>query len=374
MLPNLRHLFDIPEDVAYLNCAYMGPLMHKVVEAAEKGARVKAQPWTIKPSDFFETPEKVRELTGKLIGCSADHIAVIPSASYGLAIAARNLTINKGQSIIVAGEQFPSNRHIWAKRAEETGADLVTADGQDLTEAFLGAITADTAVVAASACRWTDGRVIDLEKVSKACKDVGAALVLDLTQSLGAMPFDVKAVDPDFMVCAAYKWLLGPYSSGILYVAERQWEGSPIEEGWMNRAGAENFARLVDYSNRYRHGARRFDMGEVANFAALPALCVALSQIIEWSVDNLYLSLSRRNLELAARASTMGLLPVGETERAGHFLTLGLNESAPADLVQKLAEENVYVSQRGASLRITPHVWTTEQDIERLFSALKKYL
>ncbi|EFO33710.1 aminotransferase, class V [Roseibium sp. TrichSKD4] len=374
MIPVQRHLFDIPEDVAYLNCAYMGPLMKSVAAAAEEGARRKAQPWTIKPADFFETPERVRGLVAQLMNATADHIAIVPSASYGLAVAAKNLPVKAGEEIVLAADQFPSNRHIWAKIAAETGARLVLADGEDLTEAFVSCINERTSIVAAAACRWTDGRKIDLLEVSKACRQNNAALVLDLTQSLGAQPFSVSGIDPDFVIAATYKWLLGPYSCGVLYVADRHFDGEPLEEGWMNRAGAENFANLVDYSDTYRAGARRFDMGEVANFAALPAVASALAQINDWSVDNLYSTLSQRNLYLVERAKGLGLVPVSEIERAGHFLTLGLQDSAPADLVQRLASDNVYVSQRGRSLRITPHVWTTPSDEDRLFKALERHI
>ena len=123
--------------------------------------------------------------------------------------------------------------------------------------------------------QWTSGGRLDLVRIGEACRKLGAALVLDLTQSLGALPFSVgglknnlqNGVQPDFAVAASYKWLLGPYSVGLLYVAPKWQSGMPLEENWIQRANARDFSSLILYTEDYDAGARRFDMGERANFA-----------------------------------------------------------------------------------------------------------
>ena len=124
MLPCQRSLFDIPADVAYLNCAYMSPLMKPVVEAGIAGLTRKAHPWELTPDKFFTGSDEFRATAAQLLDCSADCIAIVPSASYGIATAARNLPVTKGQSILVLAEQFPSNYYSWQRLAEDTGASL----------------------------------------------------------------------------------------------------------------------------------------------------------------------------------------------------------------------------------------------------------
>ena len=286
-IANQRHLFDIPDEVAYLNCAYMGPLMRSVVEAGDRGIREKARPWGISPDDFFVPGERAREQFARIIGADAEGVALVPSASYGLSCAARNIDVAPGARLVVLAEQFPSIFYTWREVAATRGASLVTVarpEDDDWTRATLDAIDERTASVALPHCHWTDGGYLDLVRIGTRCREVGAVLVLDLTQSAGALRFDAGAVRPDYVVCAGYKWLLGPYSLGFLWVAPEHRDGRPIEFNWIARAGSEDFARLIDYRDDYQPGARRFDVGERSNFILVPMLNAALEQILAWGV------------------------------------------------------------------------------------------
>ncbi|RMF38064.1 MAG: aminotransferase class V-fold PLP-dependent enzyme [Alphaproteobacteria bacterium] len=373
MIPCQRHLFDLPREVAYLNCAYMSPLMHRVVEAGQRGMALKARPWEIAPPDFFARPERARALFAEIIGADAEGVALIPSASYGIALAAANLRPGAGRRILLIEDQFPSNVHVWRRLARESGAEIVTVrrppDG-DLTRAVLGEIDERTALLAAAQCRWTDGALIDLDRVAPALHEVGAALVLDLTQSAGAMRYDAARIDADFVIAATYKWLLGSYSMGFVHIAPRHRDGRPLEETWMGREGAEDFARLVDYRDGYRPGARRFDVGEVANFALLPATIAALEQILDWGVERIEATLAARVATIAERAAGLGFRVSDPALRAGHFLGLGFPGPVPAGLPERLAAERVHVSLRGSSLRVTPHLYNDDADTERLIEVL----
>ena len=375
-LPSQRHLFDIPDEVAYLNCAYMGPLMHAVTAAGERGVRAKGRPWEIAAGDFFSAGERARELFARLIGADAEGVALVPSASYGLSCAARNLRLEPRHRVLVLAEQFPSNVYVWREAARASGASLVTLSrpaDDDWSRAVLAAIDERTAVVAVPHCHWTDGGLLDLARVGARCRDVGAALVVDLTQSAGALRFEASKVQPDFVACAGYKWLLGPYSLGFLWVAPRHRDGQPIEYNWSARAGAEDFARLVDYRDGYRPGARRFDVGENANFALVPMLNTALEQILDWGVAAIEATLSARNARIAERAAGLGLQALPGAVRAGHFLGLRFPDGDPPDgLAARLAAEQVYVSVRGSSIRVTPHLYNTDADVDRFFGALAR--
>jgi len=198
--------------------------------------------------------------------------------------------------------------------------------------------------------------------------------VLDLTQSIGALPFDTAQVQPDFAVAAGYKWMMGPYTLGFLYVAPKHHNGRPLEHNWIARRDSEDFAGLVDYKEDFQLGARRFDMGESANFSALPMVVTALEQLLDWGVENTQATLAAMTSQIAKRAAPLGLGASDPSLRAGHFLGLGFPGDVPHGLPERLAEENVYVSVRGNSMRITPHLYNNEADVDRLIAVLKAAL
>ena len=373
MIPCQRHLFDIPEDVAYFNCAYMSPLMNKVVAAGQKSAALKGQPWRISPPDFFSTPERARELFAQLINARADDIAIIPSCSYGTATAAQNLPASKGQEILLLQDQFPSHVYPWRELAAEREADIVTitrGGNNGWTPRILDAITTNTAIVALPHCHWTDGSLVDLTTVGRRCREMGAALVVDLTQSIAALPFDVTEIQPDFAVAAGYKWMMGPYSLGFMYAAPQHRDGRPLEHNWMARKDSENFAGLVDYKSEFQPGARRYDMGEGANFIHLPMAVAAMEQLLEWGVEAIGETLTAMTAAIAERAAPLGLGTSDPSMRAGHFLGLGFPGKVPTGLPERLGQDGVYVSVRGQSMRVTPHLYNNEADMDRLIKAL----
>jgi len=377
-LPSQRHLFDIPDDVAFLNCAYISPLPKVSVIAGERGLRRKSRPWTIATGDFFATSETVRRLYAGLIHADANDIAFAPAVSYGMAQAAHNIPIAKTQAVVTLAEQFPSNVYPWMDLAERTGATLVSVPrpgDDDWTSALLSCIDGSTAIVAVPHCHWTDGGLIDLEAVGAACRRVGAALCVDATQSVGALPLDVRRIDPDFVAVAGYKWLLGPYSLGFLYVAPRRQGGRPIEHNCIARKDSDDFAGLVNYSREFQAGARRFDVGERSNFALMPVAEASLELLSEWTVPRVLETLRLRTAAIAERArGEFGISSVPADRRGGHYLGLRFSGGIPSDLPKRLAAAQVYVSVRGQAMRVTPHVWNTDEDAEKLFAVLKTAL
>jgi selenocysteine lyase/cysteine desulfurase len=377
VLGSQRELFEIPEDIAYLNCAYMSPQLRTVRTVGEEAVARKSRPWGISPRDFFESSEKARRLFAQLVGGDAEGVAIIPSVSYGMAVATANVPLKTGQNVVVLDEQFPSNVYPWRELAKRTGAEVVTVPrlvGQDWTSAVLERVHERTAIVAVPNCHWTDGSILDLVRTGERAREVGAALVVDATQSLGAYPLDVSEVQPDYLVSAAYKWLLGPYSLGFLYVSEAYREAVPIEHNWISREGSENFARLVEYTDAYAPGARRYDVGERSNFVLLPMAIEALRQILAWGVENIAASLRVLTDCIEEEAEKLGVEAVPKSVRAGHMIGLGLGPEAPEDLAVRLAEENVFVSVRGHNLRVSPHLYNTERDVGRLFDSLNRHL
>jgi selenocysteine lyase/cysteine desulfurase len=371
-LPVQRALFDIPDDVAYFNCASLAPQLRSAREAAEAAWRRRAQPWLIRADDWFTEAEERRALFARLAGVDADGVALVPATSYGLAVAAANLTAAPGQRVLVLAEDYPSNSYTWQRFARRTGATVVAVartDGQSWAEALLEALDERTAVVAVLAVHWTDGALVDLDAVAARARAVGAAVVVDASQALGAMPLDLAAVRPDFLVSVGYKWLLGPFALGYLYVAPEHRDGVPLEENWISRLGSQDFARLVDDQDRYQPGARRFDVGQRTHFETTPMAIAALRQLLDWEVPRVAATLRRTTGRIEEQVRALGLT-LTSPDRGPHLLGIRLPAPARQRVAAALARAGVFAALRGSSLRVSPHLWTTEEDVGRLLAAL----
>jgi selenocysteine lyase/cysteine desulfurase len=377
ILPSQRALFELPDDITFLNCAYMSPQLRSVREAGEVALGRKAHPWTVRAEDFFSGAEELRGLFASLVGAEAEGVALVPSVSYGMAVVSANLRVREGQRLLVLAEEFPSNLYPWRELAKRTGGSVFTVprpeDG-DWTRAVLGALDERTALVAVPNCHWTDGTWVDLVKVGARAREVGAALVVDATQSLGALPLSVEQVRPDYLVSAGYKWLLGPYSQGYMYVAPQHREGRPLELNWIARKGSEDFARLIDYQEEFQPGARRFDVGERSNFMLVPMAAAALRQLQAWGVGSIQETLRGLTRRIAQGAQALGLEVAPEAYRVGHLVGLRRRGGYAPDVPARLAARNVYVSVRGDNLRVSPHLYNTEADADRLFNSLETLL
>ena len=372
-LPCQRDRFDLL-DVTYLNCCYMSPQMKAATEAGQEAVTRKARPWEVAPVDFFTESETLRGAYAELSGAAAADVALIPSASYGLALAAKNLPLSPGQQVLVLANQFPSNVYVWQERCREVGAELRFLEansGQTLSECVLDTIGANTGIVALPNVHWSDGRSLDLVAIAARCREVGAALVLDLTQSLGAAPFSVQEVQPDFMISAGYKWLCGPYTLGMLYAAPQWQGGSPLEHNWIARKQSEDFRNLVNYQDDFQSGARRYDMGERSNFVLVPMALVAARQLLEWTVPEITETLRELTSIVVEFGREFGLEVLPEVERAPHFLGLRNPNGWSHDLGTALVERKVFVSFRGEWMRVSPHLYNTPEDVERLFAELR---
>ena len=369
-----RALFDIPPGIAYFNTAYNAPLLNASRARLVEGAGAKSHPWLRPAADFFAGADRVRELAAALFGGGADGYAIVPAASYGLSAAARAIepTLKSGDRIVVLDEEFPSNVLPWRRVAQQTGAVMTTvptpADG-DWTAATLARIDGSVRVAALSNCHWTNGARLDLAAIGEACRSAGAALVLDLTQSLGAMPFDLAAVQPDFFVAAGYKWLLCPYGFGLMYVGPRWRDARPLEETWLARDNAADFTSLVNYSDTYRPGSRRFDIGETCT-TTIPGAIAALEQLQAWGVAEVARTLAAINGTIQTRLEQLGFELPPAAQRCPHMFGARVPAGYSRDLVGTLRAKNVFVSQRGASVRFAPHLHVTHADIEQLCATL----
>jgi len=368
-----RAAFDVPRDVAYFNTSNLSLQLQAVRAAGEAALGRRARPWTIAAGDWFTDVEQARLLFATLIGADADGVALVAATSYGFAVAASNLRLAAGQRVLVLAEEYPSGIYTWRRAVRRAGAHLLTVSrepGRSWTDAILDQLDERVGIVSVPNVHWTDGALVDLDRVAARTQEVGARLVIDASQSAGAMPLDVRVLRPDFVITVGYKWLLGPFGLGYLYVAEEHRRGQPVEENWISRAGSEDFARLVDYRNDYQPGSRRFDVGQRTHFELMPMAVAALRQLTTWQVDNIAAALTEVTGQLAVAAADLGLTPLPADQRGPHMLGIALPPELRTPLLTKLADKGCYAAIRGASLRISPHLHTDQADIDTLLAAL----
>jgi selenocysteine lyase/cysteine desulfurase len=372
-----KELFTLNPEVTFLNCAYMSPQLKKVTAEGMTAIVKKEDPTRISPADFFEPTERLRSIFAAIIDVEdPNRIITIPSVSYGMAIVARNIALHAGEEILVLGEQFPSNVYHWMTLAKEKGAKLITVPspppmegrGDKWNLSILDAIGPATKIIAIPHVHWADGTCFDLISISQKAKSYGALLIVDGTQSVGALPFSVKEIQPDALICAGYKWLMGPYSLGLAYLGPVFDEGIPLEENWINRLYSEDFGGLVRYQEAYQPGSLRYEVGEHSNFILVPMLIQALIQILEWGVDNIQeylLGICKAPLQ---RLRDKGIWVEKEGAISPHLFGIAMPDLA--QVKEKLLQNKVHVSYRGHFVRVSPHVYNREEDLQRLADIL----
>lgn len=373
-LLDVRDQFDIPADRAYLNSAFLGPTPRVAVEAGRAALTAKSQPWTIDVESFFDPVDRLRHLLAGYLDGEAEGVAIIPAVSYGIATAAANVDIPAGSTVVVLAEQFPSNVYEWRAVADRVGGSVITVERGDdgWTSRFLEAIDGRTAVVAVEPVHWSDGTTVDLVAIGHAARAVEAAFIVDVSQTLGAVPFPLAEARPDFVVGVVYKWLLGAYGNAFLWAAPHHREGLPLEQGWLQREGSRDFSALAHYSDRFRAGAARYDTGQSASHINIATTVAALELVSSWGPDAVSAHAATLTSDLVDRAARLGLTPPPKPQRSPHLVGLHLPADGPqpAAVARALAEAQVNVSIRGTAVRVSAHVFNTPADVDRLVEVL----
>ncbi len=384
MLTCQKSLFNLDEGVHYISCATMSPNLKSVEQAGIEGIMRKSKPHLITQETFFETTGPVKNLFAQLINCpDPERIALIPSTSYGMAIVARNLgfkpNLRAGQAILIVHEEFPSDVYAWEGVCMDKGLLTKTImppptlenRGKIWNETLINYINANTCMVVISPTHWADGTRFDLEAIGRQCRLYGALFVIDGAQSVGALPIDIQQIRPDALINVGYKWLLGPYSSGLAYFGEYFDTGSPIERNWINRVGSEEFKNLVNYQDHYRPKADRYNVGERSNFILNPMMAAALTQLLAWGIDNIQNYCKNLLEEPLKILQNKGFWVEGEAFRTNHLVGLRLPVGADVNKIQaEMKKRNVVISYRGEAIRISPNVYNDTADIDIMVEGL----
>lgn len=381
MLKNQKELFDIPNEVNYLNIANQSPSFKAVEKAGIEAVIKKSHPYKITTDSYFEPVKELKKLFAKLIEAEDyNRIASIPSASYGLSSVANNISLEKGDEILLLEDQFPSNYYVWEKLATKFQANIKIVmrptvevnQGLLWNEAILNNITRKTAVVAIGNVHWACGTLFNLKAIRKKTTQFNSLLIIDGTQSVGALPFSVKEINPDALICAGYKWLFGPYGCGYGYFGKFFDNGIPLEENWSNRMHSEKLSNLTSYEAKYKPLANRYSVGEHASFIHTQMQITALKQVIEWepaAIQKYCYTITKKAVE---DLKEIGCFIENSKDRAHHLFGIRIPENLSIrKLKEELSKANIFVSFRGQYIRISCHVYNTKQDFEALVTCIK---
>jgi selenocysteine lyase/cysteine desulfurase len=379
MLPSQRALFDIPRDVCYLNAASWSPLPLATQEAGRVGVARKGRPWQIDPALPGRQYERARRAAARLINADADDVALISSVSYGVAAAAKLVAVPAGARVLVLENDQSSAVLEWTTRAPagRFSVDVVARpDDGDWTAAVLAAIerpgAPPIALASISSVHWSDGGIVDMERVAAALRAKDAMLLVDATHAVGVIETDVARLDPDFLVFPTYKWLLGPYGRAFLYVAKRRQDGVPLEQTSYGRRAITSERETYYNDVAFVAGARRFDMGERDHFISLEMASIGMELLAQWGCDAVAARLAALTARLADALRDCGVSIPDPAVRAPHILSLRFHAGLPDGLIERLAHERIYVAPRVGRMRVSPHVYNDEDDVDRFVAVLRR--
>ena len=365
--------FPIAREKIFLSHAAVTALPHCAAQAMADYAYSSCKDHQEFP-EFMETMNETRRLSANLIGAEFSEIALLGPTSLGLSLFAKGISWEPNDEVICYLDDYPANVYPWMELVRNNMGIIEKIDScneKSITEKLIDRINEQVIAVAIPNIRWTDGYVLDLERISIACKNYDVKLILDLTQSAGAMEIDLGKIKPDFAIIANYKWMLGPYSTGFMYVSDNFIEGIPLEETWIGRKNSEDFSKLTVYQSEYNFDSIRFDMGQRANFTLMPGVMASLEQLHDWGIKNIENTLYENNKIICKGLNELGFDILEENKRAPHFISAKLPSLDGNLVIKKLKMNNIFISERSGYLRITPHLWNNEQDFLKLLECLK---
>ncbi|HQR17788.1 MAG TPA: aminotransferase class V-fold PLP-dependent enzyme [Gemmatimonadales bacterium] len=370
-----REEFPSIDGAIYFNSASIGPLPERARRRLDEFNALRAAPFRLTDRQLFDEFDRARELTARLLNVTAAEIALTFNTTYGLNLAAGGLPLESGDVVLASDREFPANVYPWL-RLKERGIALelapVTANGwpdEDHLVARMG--DPKVRVVAVSLVQFSNGYCVDLGRLSKRARETNTFLVVDAIQGLGAVPVDLAATPVDILSCGGQKWLLSPWGSGFVYVRKELLPVvQPVVVGWMAFEGTDDFTRLTDYDPRLRQDAKRYEMISLP-FQDFAGYNKSLELLLEVGIPAIAAHIAAVHapvLDWAARRGVRISSPVGAN---GSGIVCVAVEN-PAEAYRAIRAEGVVASVREGAIRLSPHLFSTVDEMERVTRMLDK--
>jgi cysteine desulfurase/selenocysteine lyase len=370
--------FEI-EDATYLNLASQSPMPKVSIRAVQSALEANKNPHHKTDSTFFEVPNRLRASIAKLIGGKPEEVALTSGASAGVAAVAYALTWKPGDEVITAKGEFPLQYTTWKPMEEREGLKLKIISPRErfiTADDLIAAMTPRTRLLSVSLVRFDDGSLLDAARVAEACHKQGALLLLDASQSCGAIPMDVNQLGADFVVSAGYKWLLGPFGTGFFWAkSEHLGKVRPGPFYWLALMGSHNFAALNFDDPKPAANAKRWDSPESASYYNfnLVAMDASVDFVVRMGPE-LVATHNRKLIELMFERLPKDRFviasPLDVARRGTYGCFAARSPEKTAEVYQRLRKENVVVSLREGNIRVSPYLYNTERDIDRLISVV----
>jgi len=362
----VRAQFPALANWTYLNTATYGQLPRRATEAVNKhfAHRDELACWDF--LSWFDDADRVRSRLAQLVGCDAADIAFIPNASTGLAILVSGLDWHPGDRIVALEGEFPNNIYAPSVLQRRCVEFIETS-----WERFYGAIDERTRLVVMSSANYVTGFTPPLEEVADFLRRRDVTFYVDGTQSVGAVRFDIRRIQPDVLAVHGYKWLISPDGAGFMYVSpELRKRLDPMVVGWRSHRDWRNVDNLHHGTPEFSETAEKYE-GAILPASLLYAMEASVDLILEIGPE----TIENRVLELAEKVREIARELGGEPVAKGcGIVAIRFEGRDPSPLARALKEQRVLVSARHGLLRVSTHFYNNEDDLERFRSALKSLL
>jgi cysteine desulfurase / selenocysteine lyase len=373
MNAEIRKLFPALGQYAYLNSAAVAPMPLTALEAVNSQLRDVSEHGTLHFADWIAAKDRARQRVGRMLNVTPNQIAFMRNTSDGLSSIANGIDWAEGENIVSFAQEFPSNFYGWRRIRDTFGVDLRLCPERggriDLNE-LTGMIDANTRVVALSAVQYGSGFKANLERIGRAAREVDALFVVDIIQGLGAMPFDLPAQFVDAAAGASHKWLCAPEGCGFLYLSARAREKVvPTIVGWISVDDPWHFG---DREQDWKSTALAWESG-TGSSSLFYGLDASLALLEEAGAENIQKHLEGLTDYLCEELAGRDYEVISSRLRGEKSQIVCIRNKAgwsPNDVGTALERESVIVSVRGDRIRIAPHFFNNEADIDRLLAAL----
>ncbi len=369
--------FNLDPALIYVNHAAVAPWPARTVNAVKKFADENGLCGSVQYEQWLKVEQKLKSDLAILINAaSADEIALLKNTSEGLSIIAQGIEWQVGDNIVISNEEFPSNFIPWdALRAK--GVELRIANISDTAypeKAIIELMDVNTRLLSISSVQYASGLRLNLDLLSKACQSYHALYCIDAIQEIGALQFDVQAINADFVIADGHKWMLGPEGLALFYCKQSSMHELTLQQfGWHMVDDLYNFDNIENWQPA--NTARRFECGS-PNTLTTHALQASISLLLEigmLEIEKAVCSNVQNLIQIFSQSADINILSPTDIKRHGGIFTFAKKNTNNQQLYQYLVSKGVVCAPRGDGIRFSPHFYNQTDEFQRLFELIESF-